>query len=165
MDRRRGREWGGAITGRTGRRSRPIMGSHRHLQTINIAGSGAPKTTREAQRPLAPGRRAGESLPPPVGRRWIIGRRRGRDGRVKRRAAAGSPAPWCTRQNVTGRRDRRPDAGYGRPQARHRTQSALQAVGTFDVCSNTAVNSDLSCFLYRGRLKRLYLHCRANSVA
>jgi len=50
-------------------------------------------------------------------------------------------------------RDRRPDAGYGRPLARRRTRPddrpTLRTVGTFDVCSNEAVNSDLSCFLYR----------------
>ena len=37
---------GGGITGRTRLRSRPMMGPHRRLQTINIAGSGAPKTAR-----------------------------------------------------------------------------------------------------------------------
>ena len=41
----------------------------------------------------------------PVGRRWTIGRRRGRDGRVKRRAAARSPAPWCTCQKADVQRD------------------------------------------------------------
>jgi len=41
----------------------------------------------------------------------------------------------------------------------------FRTVGTFDVYSNAAVNSDLSCFLYRGRLKRPYLQCRADAVA
>ena len=49
------------------------------------------------------------------------------DGRVKRRAAAGSPAPWCTCQNADMERDggggaiadRPPDAEYGNPQAHH----------------------------------------------
>ena len=36
----------------------------------------------------------------PVGRHWTIGQRRGRDGRMKRQAAAGSPAPWCTCQKA-----------------------------------------------------------------
>ena len=49
-------------------------------------------------------------------------------------------------------RDRRPDAGYGRQEARRRTRThdppTSRAVGTFDVCSNAAVNSGLSCFLY-----------------
>ena len=53
---------------------------------------------------------------------------------------------------MTEGRDRRPDVGYGRPQARRRTppddRPTLRSVGTFDVCSNGAVNSDLSCFLY-----------------
>ena len=68
---------------------------------------------------------------------------------MKRRAAAGSPAPWRTCQNADVRRDaianrmlgmgdHRPAVGRGR----------MMAVGTFDVCCNAAVNSDLSCFLY-----------------
>jgi len=54
---------------------------------------------RGRQRPSARGRRAGESPRPAVGHRWTIGRRHERDGRVKRRAAAGSLAPWRTCQN------------------------------------------------------------------
>jgi len=80
----------------------------------------------------------------------------------------GAPAKMQTCSATEGR-DRRTDAGYGRPQARHRMRPddrpTLRAVGTFDVCSSAAVNSDLSCFLYRGWLKRPYLHCRADSVA
>ena len=55
-----------------------------------------------------------------------------------------------------------PDAGYGKstgPPSDVARRSANIAGGTFDVCSNAAVNSDLSCFLSTGRLKRLYLHC------
>jgi len=97
-----GAKGGGAITGRTRHRSRLMTGPHRRLWTIKIASSGAPKTaggrvrgsaTGEAQHPSAPGRRAGESSPPSVGRRE-------RDGRVKRRAAAGSPAPWRQKADV-----------------------------------------------------------------
>ena len=47
------------------------------------------------------------------------------DGRVKRRAAAASPAPWRTYQNADLQRDRgtrSPVAGCGRPQARPRTR-------------------------------------------
>jgi len=92
---------------------------------------------------------------------------------VKQRAAAGSRAPWHTYQkqmrSTTEGHDCRSDAGYGRPQARHRTRPddrlTLRAVGTFDVCSNAVVNSDLSCSLYRGRLKWPYLHCQDDSVA
>jgi len=78
---------------------------------------------------------------------------RGRDGRVKRRAAAGSPAGAVAHLSKSRRAARRRDAiadwmpgmGDHRPTVgRGRTM----AVGTFDVCSNTAVNSDLSCFLY-----------------
>ena len=61
--------------------------------------------TGEAQWPSAPERRAGESPHPLVGRRWTIGRCRGRDGHVKRRAAAGSPAPWRTCQKAGVQRD------------------------------------------------------------
>jgi len=39
---------------------------------------------------------------------------------------------------MLGMGDHRPAGGRGR----------MMAVGTFDVCSNAAVNSDLSCFLY-----------------
>ena len=53
----------------------------------------------------------------------------------------------------------------GPPPTRPDDRPTLRAVGIFDVCSNAAVNSDLSCFLYRGRMKRPYLHCRADSVA
>jgi len=72
----------------------------------------------------------------------------------ERRAAAGSLAPWRTCQKadvqtaarqrdaiadqMLGMGDHRPAVGRGR----------MMVVGTFDVCSNTAVNSDLSCFLY-----------------
>ena len=56
-----------AITGRTRRRSRPMTGPHRRLRTINITGSGAPKTAgeryggaqlgkRNGHRPLTTGR-------------------------------------------------------------------------------------------------------------
>jgi len=54
----------------------------------------------------------------------------------KRRRAArrrDAIADW-----MPGMRDHRPTVGRGR----------TMAVGTFDVCSNAAVNSDLSCFLY-----------------
>jgi len=154
----------GAIIGRTQHCSRPITGSHRRLQTINIAGSGAPKTAGEGMGGARPGKRNGHRppddgpgnhhLPPlPVGRRWTIGRRRGRDGRVKRPGLRrrGAPVKKQTCSAMEGC-DCRPDTGYGRQQTRRRTwpydRPTLRAVGTFDVCSNAAVNSDLSCFLY-----------------
>ena len=72
---------------------------------------------------------------------------------MKRRAAAGSLASWRTCQKsrrqrdggmrspiidgMLGMGDHRPAVGRGR----------MMTVGTFDVCSNAAVNSDLSCFL------------------
>jgi len=149
----------------------------RRLRAINIARRCAPKTAggvrgecdRGRATAIGPRRWAGESPPPPVGRRKTVGQRCGRDGHVKRRVVAGSPAPWRTCQNqtcsATQGRDRRPDAGCGRLQARRWTRPddwpTLRVVGTFDVCSNAAVNCDLSCC----RLKWQYLHCRADSVA
>ena len=112
----RDRSWiagGGAKGGRGDHRPEQAPfpaddGTPSPLWTINIAGSGATKTAGEgsgerdleAHRPSAPGRRPGNHrlALPPVGRRLTIGRRRGRDVRVKRRAAAGSPAPWRTCQ-------------------------------------------------------------------
>jgi len=153
LDRRRGRE--GGITSRTRRRSRLMTELHRHLLTINIAGSGAPKTAGGGYVGAQPGKCSGPrttgrgiTASPPPRRTPLDNRSTSRgDGRVKRRAVAGSPAPWRTCQKADVQRDgrdRRPNAGYGRPQAHRRTM----AVGTFDVCSNAAVNSDLSCFLY-----------------
>jgi len=52
-------------------------------------------------------------------------------------AAARSPAPWRTCQKADVQRD-----------GGTRSLTGSRAVGTFDVCSNAAVNSDLSCFLY-----------------
>jgi len=67
---------------------------------------------------------------------------------VKRRAAAASPHLSKSRRaarrrdaiadRMLGVGDHRPAVGRGRKMA----------VGTFDVCSNAAVYSDLSCFLY-----------------
>ena len=79
-----------------------------------------------------PGKRRGRSAPGMAGRRIV--RRTPLDNRstlrederAERRAAAGSPASWHTCQNADmerdGGRDRWLDAGYGRPQARRRTQ-------------------------------------------
>ena len=61
--------------------------------------------TGKVQRPSAPRRRVVESPPPP--RRTPLDNRstsRG-DGRVKRRAVAGSPAPWRTCQKADVQRD------------------------------------------------------------
>ena len=76
---------------------------------------------------------------------------RGRDGRVKRRAAAGSPAPWRTCQKADVQRDRgtrSPTGCWVSETTGPPSDGRMMAVGTFDVCSNAAVNSDLSCFLY-----------------
>jgi len=95
-----------AITVRTRRRSRPMVGPHRRLQMINIAGSGAPKMARGRVRGPRPGKHNGHRPQDdgpgnhclhPVGHRWTIGRRRGQDGRVKQRAAAG----WLNKTRET----------------------------------------------------------------
>jgi len=68
---------------------------------------------------------------------------------VKRRAAAGSPVPWRTCQKADVQRDAIADRMLG--MGGHRPavgRGRMMAVGTFDVCSNAAVKSDLSCFLY-----------------
>ena len=72
---------------------------------------------------------------------------------MKRRAAAASPAPWRTRQNADVQRDRgtraiadrMPGMGDHRPAV---GRVRMMVVGKFDVWSNAAVNSDLSCLLY-----------------
>jgi len=95
------------------RRFRPMTGFHRRLRTINIAGSCMLKTVGarvlgESDRGSAssPGRRAGESPPPPPRRTPLDNRATSRgDGRVKRRAAAGSSAPGRTCQNADVQRD------------------------------------------------------------
>jgi len=111
--------------------------------------------TGEVQRPSAPGRLAGESPPPPpVGHRWTIGRRRG-GGWVRETAGSGRVSgavahlskQTCSATEGRDRRPNRPNAGYGRPGPTV-GRARMMAVGTFDVCSNAAVNSDLSCFLY-----------------
>jgi len=86
-----GREGGGAITGQTGRHSgtpSPPAGRVRGERDQGSAMAIDPRTMRRG------------ITASPVGRHWTIGQRRGRDGRVKRRAAAGSPAPWCTCQQA-----------------------------------------------------------------
>jgi len=170
------RRGGGAITGWTRRRSRLMTGSppagDQHspqMRTQNGRGRVRGECDRGRATAIGPRRWAGESPPPPVGRRKTVGQRCGRDGHVKRRAVAGSPVPWRTCQNqtcsATQGRNRRLDAGCGRLQAHRWTRPddwpTLRVVGTFDVCSNAAVNCDLSCC----RLKWQYLHCRADSVA
>ena len=164
MDRRRGHEgWRGD------HRPDPAPfpaddGTPSRLRTINIASSCALKTVRvEGTGGARPGKCNGHRpaddapgnhrLPPPVGHRWTIGRRRGGNGRVKRWAAAASLAPWRTCQNADVQRDRgtraiadrMPGMGDPRPAV---GRGRMMALGKFDVCSNAAVNSDLSCFLY-----------------
>jgi len=123
-DRGRGCE-GGVIVGWPRRCSLLMLGPHR---SIDIAGSGAPETSQngrgatgemwsgEVQWLIGPGWQAGELLPTLVGCRWTIGWCRGRKG-----AQNGGQQPGlrcsgaCVARNMTGGRDRRPDAGYGKP--------------------------------------------------
>ena len=165
MDRRRGREWGGTIIGRTRRRSRPMTGPHpacgrstthsRQLCAQNGRGEGMGERDQGSATAIAStrGRQAGESLPPPLPSDTagqsvdVVGgwaREMAGSGRV-----SGSVAHLSKRRRAARRRDaiadRMPGMGDHRPAVgRGRTM----AVGTFDVCSNAAVNSDLSCFLY-----------------
>jgi len=104
--------------------------------------------TGEAQRPSAPGRRAGESPPPPaVGRRWTRegwARETASSGRVScavaRLSKSRRAAQWrdVIADRMLGMGDHRPAVERGR----------MMAVGTFDICSKAAVNSGHSCFLY-----------------
>ena len=83
MDRRRGREGGGAIIGQTRRRSRTIN-IGRQLRAQNGRG----KRDRGSATAIGP-RTTGRGItasPPPVGHRWTISRRRG----VCARETAGS---------------------------------------------------------------------------
>jgi len=72
---------------------------------------------------------------------------------VKRRAVAGSPAGAVAHLSKSRRAARRRDAIADRMlgMGDHRPavgRGRMMAAGTFDVCSNAAANSDLSCFLY-----------------
>ena len=116
----------------------------------------------EAQRPSAPGQWPRESPPPPR-RTPLDNRSTSWAGWAHKTASSGrvfGAVAHLSKSRRTARRrysitDRMPGMGDHRP--RHRTwlddQPTLQAVGTFDVCSNAAVNSDLFCSLYRGRLQ------------
>jgi len=108
--------------------SRPTPGPHR---SINIASGGAPKTSQNgwrlqgerdrgramADRPADDGSGNCRAAPSPPCRTPLDNRSTLReDGRAKRRAAAGSPAPWCTCQKADMQcnrgRDRRPAPGH-----------------------------------------------------
>ena len=155
-----------------------MTGPHR-LRTINIAGTGVPKTAGggygEAQRPSAPRQWPRESPPPPPRRTPLDNRSTSWAGWARKTASSGrvfGAVAHLSKSRRTARRrysitDWMPGMGDHRP--RHRTwlddQPTLRAVGTFDVCSSAAVNSDLFCSLYGGRLKRPYLHCRTDALA
>jgi len=103
--------------------------------------------TREAQQPSAPGRRAGKYRLPPVGHRWT------REGWARETASSGQVSGAVAHLSKSRRAARRRDAiadrmlgvGDHRPAV---GRGWMMAVGTFYVCSNAAVISDLSCFLY-----------------
>ena len=94
------------------------------------------------------GRWAGESPPPPpVGRRWT------REGWASETVSNGRVSCAVARLSKSTRAAERRDAiadrmlgmGDHRPAVE---RGRMMAVGTFHVCCNTAVYSDLSCFLY-----------------
>jgi len=95
----------------------------------------------------APWMTGGITASSPVGRRWTRegwARETASSGRVSGAVAHLSKSRRAARRRdaianrMLGMGDHRPAVGRGR----------MMAVGTFDVCSNAAVNSDLSCFLY-----------------
>jgi len=143
---------GGSPTGPR-RCSWPMRRPHR---SIDIASSGAPKTSQNGRGKWLQGERdqgsamadrprmAGWGMQPaPVGRRWTVSRHRGRMGMQNCRQWPGiQRRGTCVETqagNATGGLDRRPAAGYGRPQAHCWMQlddwPTSRAVGTFDVCS------------------------------
>jgi len=137
-------------------------GTPPRLRTISIAGSCALKTVRgegtggerrgsaTAIGPRTTGREITAS-PPTVGHRWTIGRCRG--GWARETAGSvrvsGAVVHLSKCRHAAQRRDaiadRMPGMGDQRPTVGH---GRTMAVDTFDVCSNAAVNSGLSCFLY-----------------
>jgi len=160
LDCRRGRNGRGSVTGQS---LMPFPDPIDRLtyQTVartklrkTAAGGGhRGSTTSEAQWPIGPGDGLGNCCP----RRTPLDNRSTprADGQVKRRAAAGSLAPWCTCQNAGVEHDgemRLPIGPWmpvtGIPQVHRRTRPddwpTSRAVGTFDVCCNAALNSGVS---------------------
>jgi len=133
---------------------------HRRLRTINIAGSGAPKMAgggyvgarpRECSGHRPPDDGPGNHRLPPVGHRMTIGRRHG-GGWAREMAGSGWVSGTVAHLSKSRRAARRRDAIADRMlgMGDHRPavgRGRMMTVGTFDVCSNAAVNSDLSCFL------------------
>ena len=76
----------GAIAGQTWRRSRPMMGPHRHLRTIDTAGGGAPKTAGGGYGGSAIGESGKRNGHRPPGRGIISPRRMPLDNRLTSRA-------------------------------------------------------------------------------
>jgi len=129
-----------------------MTGPQRRLRTISMVGSGTPKTAGGEEGECDRG--STTAIGPRTTGRGITASplsdaaERGRDGCVKRRAVAGSPAPWRTCQKADVQRDGGMRSPTGCWVWETTGRGLMMAVGTFDVCSNAAVNSDLSCFLY-----------------
>jgi len=126
----------------------------RQLRAQNGQGEGTGERDWEVQRPSDRGRRAGESPPPPLpsdtaGQSVDVA-----GWGVKRRAAAASPAPWRTCQNADMQRDIGTRSPTGWWRSAH-LMSALTRLWTV-----VFLVSYIHC---RGRLKRPFLHCRADS--
>jgi len=172
--RRRDRSWitsgarNGEGEGRSGagwRSSLPLRAPANDLTPITLTSDARPYRrvwTIDWQRAVArPKRRktAGGAWPGKCNGHWPLDNRptSRADGSVKQRAAVWSLVPWHTCRNTGWERDRRLAPGYGKSTG-PLWDAARQSA---DIA---AVNSDLSCFLYRGRLKRPHLHCQADAV-
>jgi len=152
---RRGR---GAIAGRP-----PTPGPHR---SIDIAGGGMPETsqngrgglqtsaTGEAQWLIGPRTMDRGITVPPVGRHWTIGRCRGRMGAQNGRQWLGLLRRGTSVKMQTWSGTRSPPTGPRR-WVRETPGPPL------DVARRSADVSVVFLVPYRGRLKRLHLHCRA----
>ena len=130
--------------------------------------------TGEVQRPSAPGRLAGESPPPPRRTpRWTIGRRRGGMG-----AWNGGQWPGLRRRGAPVKADMQRDGGTRSPTEPtecwvwETTGPPSDALGWWRSAHLMSALTRLWTVIFlvffihcRGRLKRPFLLCRADSVA
>jgi len=118
----------------------------RQWRAQNGRGEGTGERDRESATAIGP-RTTGQGIAasPPVGRRWTWegwARETASSGRVSGAVVHLSKSRRAARRRdaiadrMLGMGDHRPTVGRGR----------MMAVGTFDVCSNVAVNSDLFLF-------------------
>ena len=129
------------------------------LRTINIAGSGAPKTAGGGYGGARPGKCSGHRPAddglgnhrlPPSRQTPLDNRTTSRGGWARETAGSGRVSGAMAHLSKSRRAARRRDAiadrmlgvGDHRPDV---GRGWMMADGTFYVCSNAAVNSDLSC--------------------